>query len=410
MAGKPRTTRRDFLQGRIAGDSCHPSANPTASVKGSEYESAVPDMDQQRGSEGYLLVVSRQAMACKFTVHLNMTAGPLAVEAAMKALDQVESLEEQMSVYRESSEVNEINRRAGGNLETDRCPEVGQEFSAIESRQITREHPRPTASGIPVEPQLFKLLLLAQQIAVETAGAFDITSGPLSRAWGFWRRQGRLPDEKSLAEALRRVGYNHVLLDGDSRTIRFHRPDIEIQLNGIGKGFALDRAAEILLDSGVHDFLLHGGQSSVLARGNNATHAEGGWKVGIRHPLRPKERLGEVLLRDKALGTSGSATQSFYAKGRRWGHILDPRSGMPAEGVFTSTVLAPTAAEADALATAFYVLGPDGTAPICSKRPEITALLVCPGERSGEIRLHPWNLAEEIWQSSLSPASAAPIF
>jgi thiamine biosynthesis lipoprotein len=136
----------------------------------------------------------------------------------------------------------------------------------------------------------------------------------------------------------------------------------------------------------------------VLARGDNAARPDGGWSVGVRHPLRTAERLGEFILRDHALGTSGSATQSFHRKGRRFGHLLDPRTGMPAEGVHTSTVLAPTAAQADALATAMYVLGPDGAAAFCQDHAEIAVLLVCPGERSGEIRQHAFNLPPDVWQ------------
>jgi thiamine biosynthesis lipoprotein len=177
--------------------------------------------------------------------------------------------------------------------------------------------------------------------------------------------------------------------------VAFGKPGISVNLNSIGKGYALDRMAELLGLQSVDDYLLHGGKSSVLARGNQPGRGEAGWTVGLRHPLRPAERLAEFSLRDQALSTSGSGTQFFIRRGRRYGHILDPRTGRPAEGLYSATVLAPTAAEADALSTAFYVMGPDRVDPYCAEHPEISALLVGPAERDGEVQLFAFGLARE---------------
>ena len=114
--------------------------------------------------------------------------------------------------------------------------------------------------------------------------------------------------------------------------------------------------------------------------------------------MRPERRLAEFYLHDRALATSGSGTQFFRFAGRRYGHVIDPRSGRPAEGVYSATVLAPTAAEADALSTAFYVLGPKKAREVCARRPEIAALLVCPGKRSGAVALHAAGLAAGDWR------------
>src|SRR5262249_37672729 len=112
-----------------------------------------------------------------------------------------------------------------------------------------------------------------------------------------------------------------------------------------------------------------------------------GWRVGVRHPLRTSQPMAELLLRDQALSTSGAGTQFFIRRGQRYGHILDPRTGRPAEGLYSATVLAPTAAEAEGLSTAFYVMGPKQAGEYCANRPEIAALLVAPGEREGDVRL-----------------------
>src|SRR5262249_22084603 len=155
----------------------------------------------------------------------------------------------------------------------------------------------------------------------------DITSGPLSEAWGFSRREGRVPSEAQIAEARKRVGMQHLVLDHDHNTIAFQRPGVCINLNSMGKGYALDRMEEHLTAQGVDDYLLHGGKSSVLARGNQPGSKDQGWRIGVRHPLRPAERLAELVLRDKALSTSGAGTQFFIRAGKRYGHILDPRTG-----------------------------------------------------------------------------------
>ena len=145
--------------------------------------------------------------------------------------------------------------------------------------------------------------------------------------------------------------------------------------------------------------MIHGGHSSILARGQRDRGGPAAcWSVALRHPLRADRDMAEVYLRDRALATSGAGTQHFYAQGRRYGHILDPRSGYPADGVLSTTVLASEAATADALATAFYVLGLEQTRDYCQQHPEIAALLTCPGQHAGTIELHPLGLADDDWK------------
>ena len=147
----------------------------------------------------------------------------------------------------------------------------------------------------------------------------------------------------------------------------------------------------------MNDYLLHGGKSSVLPAETPRPKGSG-WTIGLRHPLRPVERLAEFSLRDQSLATSGSGTQYFRRRGRLYGHILDPRTGRPAEGVFSTTIIAPTAAEADALSTAFYVMGPERTAEYCAEHPEISAVLICPSTREAAVRLHAFGLDAARWQ------------
>jgi thiamine biosynthesis lipoprotein len=316
-------------------------------------------------------------MACDFEVCLNAGQYETDTVTALKALDLVEQLEDKLSVFREASEVSSINRAAA-------------------------EHP------VKVEPGLFSLLQLAVKLYEETGGAFDITSAPLWKAWGFARRAGAIPDDDQLAEARTRVGSHLLQLDPTAGMIRFCKPGVELNLGSIGKGYALDRAAEVLATAGIEDFLFHGGQSSVLARGSrigevsdSSAEPEGGWLVGLPHPLRHGFRLGEIRLRGRALATSSSGLQYFRHQGKRYGHVLDPRTGWPAEGVLSATALAPSAAMADALSTAFYVMGPEEAEQYCQTRPELAAILVCPPPRGPGIEVVSIGLEED--EIHLSP-------
>jgi thiamine biosynthesis lipoprotein len=171
----------------------------------------------------------------------------------------------------------------------------------------------------------------------------------------------------------------HVELDAERRTVRYYRPGLEINFGSIGKGYALDRAAGLLRDRwGIVSGLLHGGHSSVYAIGTEPGEPRG-WTVGLSHPCQPERRLALLRLRDRALGTSAATFRSLEYNGRKLGHILDPRTGWPAEGIASASALAPTAAEADALATAFYILGVEKTRAYCETHHGIGAVLLPDG-------------------------------
>ncbi len=362
MAAK--STRRDFLRGKSAADAVTdamgaalPDSQPAATAS-------------QPTARPYLVHVSRRAMACEFEVALNAGQYEGQTEAALDTLDLVEELEDQMSVFRETSQISRVNREAA-------------------TRPVT------------VDGWLLDLLAQALQLHDRTEGAFDITSAPLWRVWGFALRQGAIPDEQQLAEALESVGSHFVKLDPTAKTVRLLKSDVEINLGSIGKGYALDRCVQELTDAGIDDFLLHGGQSSVLARGSRlagndalSKKSSAGWIVGLGHPLRPGRRLAEIRLENRALATSGSAAQFFRHKGRRYCHVLDPRTGQPAEGVLSVTVLGPSAALTDALATAFFVLGPEWALEYCSSRPELAAIFVCPATHGPGVRISSTGLRE----------------
>jgi thiamine biosynthesis lipoprotein len=297
-----------------------------------------------------LLRFARRVMASQFEVVLPFGT-PGAPGLARAAFGLLDELEARLTVYRNSSAISCLNRMAA-------------------------------AGAVPLEDDLFDLLALAQRMTEETAGAFDISAGSLIKAWGFYRGPRRVPEGTALQAALDRSGMQHVELDRQAKSVRFHRRGLEINLGSIGKGYALDRVADCFRrEWGLKSALLHGGYSSLYAIGTEPGNPAG-WQVGVVHPWKPTERIAVVHLRNRAMGTSAATFQHLEYQGRRLGHILDPRTGWPAEGMASVSVLAPSGAQADALATAFYVLGVEKARAYCESHPDIGAVLLPEGEDS----------------------------
>jgi len=279
-------------------------------------------------------------MACEFSV---LFPGQLrtAIAAGCTALDEVERLEAKLSVYRADSVISAVN-------------------------------PHAYESPVRVDEEVFQLLIMAERLSRASGGAFDIAVGALIRAWGFYRGPRRMPSPTELREARARSGMGYVELDRAKRTVRFRRPGVELNLGAIGKGYALDRALARICARCV---LIEGGQSSVRAIGAPPEEPRG-WKVAIGDPRAPQRTVATVWLKDRALGTSAATHQWFGQDGSRFGHVLDPRTGWPADRLASASALGPSAAEADALSTAFFILGLEPTRTFCRAHPEITAVLV----------------------------------
>jgi thiamine biosynthesis lipoprotein len=278
--------------------------------------------------------VHRPAMACRFEVVLD-SDDARHVPAARAALDEIDAIEDALSYFRDTSELSRVNREAA-------------------------------AGPVPLSPELFALLALCREVHALGGGAFDPTSTPLSRAWGFLFREGRTPAPEEIEAARARVGYDGVVLDEEGGTVRFARPGLELNLGSIGKGWALDRVAAGLRAVPVERALLSAGGSSQRVWGPRP------WEVAL---TSAGETLARLRLRDAAIGTSGAAVQHVDVDGRRYGHVIDPRTGWPAEGVRSATAIAGEAAVADALATAFLVGGEEVARTVCAARPGTMAVL-----------------------------------
>lgn len=292
-------------------------------------------------------------MACAYAiVAYGEDAGalPRIVEAALDEVDRIDGL---MSHYKPESALSRLNRGAA-------------------------------AGPVAVDAELFDFIAEALRYSRESEGAFDITVGPLMKAWGFFRGEGRVPGGAELSELRGRVGYQHVVLNTLQRTIRFDRPGVELDLGGIAKGYAVDRAVGLLRSEHVAAALVSAGGSTIFGLG--APPGREAWDVDIQDPVDPGAVALTVRLKDRALSVSGTYEKSFERDGVRYSHIMDPRTGRPVQGVLSVAVLAASGTAGDALDDAFFVQGVERSRAYIKRLPATQALFFLPEGR------HKWRM------------------
>lgn len=318
------------------------------------------------------VTLARHAMATRFEIVLH-GENPAALRATgEEALDEVERLEAQLSLYRPGSEIAQLNARA--------------------ARQAVR-----------VTPELFGLLEQAQRLHAESGGTFDITVAPLVRCWGFmggqwlavsdrsdksdwsdvsdgsaggWHPPTSAPSAAAVAAARAVVGMHQVLLDSANRTVRFTNDGVMLDLGAIGKGYAVERTAGILRDGGVTSALIHGGTSTICALGH-PPDAEF-WRIAVDVAGLDCSAPAAFTfsLKDESLSVSAASGRQFESGGRFYGHVIDPRTGQPTEAALLAAVVLASATETDALSTALLTLGRAGLDRMASRRPALRALVV----------------------------------
>lgn len=245
-----------------------------------------------------------------------------------------------------------------------------------EVARINREAAKRTVTA---NPEVADVLSFATRVGEESNGAFDITVEPLVRLWGFLGGQPRVPSHDEINQVMSRVGHDKIDYDPEHRTIRFARDGVKIDLGGIAKGYGVDRVADILRARGVDNALIDL-SGNMVAIGDAA--GKTGWTVGIRDPSDTYPFLARLNLRDEAVATSGDYEQFVDEGGRRYGHILDPRTGMSARGVTSVTVVSSHAMTCDAWATALFVMGPEMARELASQRPDLGVVIVVPGDNN----------------------------
>jgi FAD:protein FMN transferase len=240
------------------------------------------------------------------------------------ALEEARRLDRMLSNYRPDSEWSAVNKNA--------------------------------AQGVTVSQELFDLLAACVGYSQLSEGAFDITVGPLMRVWGFYKGSGRMPHRAEVRTALARIGYQNIDLQPATRTVRFRKPGLEMDPGGIGKGYAVDRMAAILRAGGVNAALINAGGSSMYGIGNPPDEPRG-WKVVIRDPKRAEKHVTELFLKNQSMSTSGNYEKFFQVGKRIYSHIMDPRTGYPAPGMYSVSVIAPRCLDSEAWTKPTYING-----------------------------------------------------
>ncbi|MCS7303509.1 MAG: FAD:protein FMN transferase [Thermoguttaceae bacterium] len=268
---------------------------------------------------------------------------PTAERVAQAALDRIQQLNDILSDYDPESELSRLCQQAG------------------------------TGQSVRVSEDLFRVLAAAQRWSERTEGAFDMTVGPVVRLWRRARRSRQMPSPSALEQARQLVGYQNVLLDPDRQTVLLKKAGMRLDPGGIGAGYAIDEALRVVLKHGINRVLIDLGGDIRLG---DPPPDRPGWRIGVPG-LEPKAPPREFLLLARcAVATSGDAWQFVELGGRRYSHIIDPKTGMPLMDRCSVTVVAPDGLTADVLGTAVSVLGPEKGMKLVDQTPEAAAWMI----------------------------------
>jgi thiamine biosynthesis lipoprotein len=293
------------------------------------------------GGEWLRISSSIEAMGTTFTIVAYDESRSRLETAVDEAFEEVQRLDSMLSNYNKDSEWSRVNREAA-------------------------------AAPVVVSPELYRLLEACQGFSRASDGAFDISVGPLIKVWGFYKGSGRLPHRAEIRNALARTGYRKIELNPDDRTVRFRQQGVEIDPGGIGKGYAVDRMVATLRKAGITSALVSGGGSSIYALGTPPGNE--GWEVRIRDPKTPSKVIENLLLKNESMSTSGTYEKFFYAGGKMYSHIFDPRTGYPAEGILSVSVVAPLTLDSEAWTKPFFVQGRSWSA---RNKPDDFRVFIC---------------------------------
>jgi len=338
----------------------------------------------ERGDEGGKLHFQAQSMGTLIDITLWTADSARAQSAADAVFGEFRRLDGLMSNWIETSDVSRINAAAG-------------------------------VRAVPVSDEVLRIIVLAQKVARKSGGAFDITVGAYRGLWKFDDDlDGSLPAPADVAARRRLTGYRDLVVDLGQRTVKLRRKGMAITLGGIAKGYAVDRAAAIMRDRGIKDFIVQAGGDLFVS----GTKGPNKWRVGIRDPRGARDATFALTeLEDRTFSTAGDYERGFVKDGVRYHHILDPKTGYPTRGCRSVTVIAKDALTADAWDTTLLILGPERGIKLAEKLPDIEAVFVDAKNRvrvtsgltivDGDIRAHlASGLADKIL--ILHPPTDAP--
>jgi thiamine biosynthesis lipoprotein len=282
-------------------------------------------------------------MGTKFQITLYAPDEAAAKAAAAAAFERIKNLDDSMTDYRPTSELMQLCAKAGGD-------------------------------PVPVSDDLFVILQKAEETSRLSDGAFDVTVGPVVKLWRQARRTQRMPDPEKLSAARDLVGWKNVQLDSKNQTVRLLKPGMQLDLGGIAKGYAADAAIEALKKHGIDRALVAAGGDIAVS---GPPPGKDGWTIAIA-PLEEAEGSSgpTMTLRDAAVSTSGDAEQYAEIDGKRYSHIVDPKTGLGLVGRMSATVVAPKGVQADSLTKIVAVLGPDRAFPLLEKLDDVRSRFV----------------------------------
>jgi thiamine biosynthesis lipoprotein len=282
-------------------------------------------------------------MGTLFRIKLYAASRQQAQDAFRTAFDRIAQLDDALSDYKPESELSQLSTKAVG-------------------------HPEPVSAS------LFEVVASAQDLARQTGGAFDITLGPVIRLWREARKTGNLPTDAALVQARSRCGYRLLKLDSTHHTIELEKPGMALDVGGIAKGYAADEALAVLKSKGI--------RSALVAASGDLTFSgpppgRPGWKIGLDSFDKASAPFTKILiLKNAAVSTSGDTEQHLDTHGKRYSHIINPKTDMGLTDPVTVTIVAPRGIMADSIATAVDVLGPEKGMAFVNGRPDLAALIV----------------------------------
>jgi FAD:protein FMN transferase len=268
---------------------------------------------------------SRVSMASTYTIVVYGRDIPSSRFAVNTAFDEIDRIDRLMSHYKPESPLSRINREAA-------------------------------QQPVKTDTELFNFLAECLRYSRASGGGFDITVGALMKAWGFFRGEGRMPSDTELAKARANTGYQNLRLNPTDHTVSFAALGLELDLGGIAKGYAVDRAVAMLKQHGIQSALVNAGGSTIYGLGAPPNETTG-WAVQLQDPLNARKPALTVRLKDRALSVSGNYEKFFELGGVRYSHIMDPRTGRPVPNILSVAVLASDGTKGDALDNVFYVQG-----------------------------------------------------
>jgi FAD:protein FMN transferase len=258
------------------------------------------------------------------------------------AFDTMKDIDDRMSVYNNGSEVAQINRLAG-------------------------------RSNAKVSNDTLNVIEKALYYSKISDGMFDITVGPLMDIWGFRTGKNHIPSDSEISKALSLIDYRKVKIDRSGSTVELISTGMKMDIGAIAVGYAVDKAINVLKDNGIKKALVNGG-GEIYALGSPP--GKDTWRIGIQHPRRSNALLGTIELKDLAVSTSGDYENYFEVNGKRYCHIMNPKTGKSVEEIMSVTVVAETTTEADALSTVLFIMGAKEGMKLAEKLDNIECIIV----------------------------------